>query len=328
MKQYKDSNLWITEDGRVYNKKFDRWLKGYLMNGYRVISLSPSEGDKETEFLHRMVGLCYIPNPDNKPWINHKNGIKDDNRVDNLEWCTPLENTIHARNMKLLSTGSNRYNSLFNVSDIKDILFHYKNGCSASYLANKYKCDTSLINNILNGRSYKDEVGLVGIGEIKRDVNISQSSYVRSGYKIGSEWHATTVGGEDITIRFDSVSEYGYEIWRWFTEKDSGWSISYYNCKKAAPKICGKWKRVKNETYDKKNKDRHTELFNSLEWGVDFFGYVVKEIDYKCFGAEDKSSKEVIYFCNVVRRLGMFKILHRNKIRIYKLNENGEKIRE
>ena len=63
--------------------------------GYIQIPLTINK-DRKNVLAHRIVAIAFIPNPENKPDVNHKNGIKTDNRVENLEWSTTSENCLHA----------------------------------------------------------------------------------------------------------------------------------------------------------------------------------------------------------------------------------------
>lgn len=76
--------------------KKTRILRGWLMNnGYRAVVLFAK--NRKTQFyIHRLVASAFILNPEKKPFVNHKNGIRDDNRLENLEWCTQSENMIHS----------------------------------------------------------------------------------------------------------------------------------------------------------------------------------------------------------------------------------------
>ena len=82
----------ITSCGKVWSYKSQKFLKPVDNGiGYLKVGLS-KEGKKEYRFVHRLVAEAYIPNPENKTDVNHKNEIKTDNYVNNLEWTTHKEN--------------------------------------------------------------------------------------------------------------------------------------------------------------------------------------------------------------------------------------------
>ena len=88
----------VSDDGDIYtlcHKDYEKLLKPKIDKyGYKNVVLTKN-GKRKTYLVHRLVGQAFIPNPNNKPTINHINGIKTDNRVCNLEWATHKEQKEH-----------------------------------------------------------------------------------------------------------------------------------------------------------------------------------------------------------------------------------------
>jgi hypothetical protein len=89
----------VNTDGQVFSKRTNKILKqGLTKTGYLVISsrIGGREGKSICVKVHRMVAEAFIPNTEDLPFVNHINGVKTDNTVDNLEWITARGNVLHA----------------------------------------------------------------------------------------------------------------------------------------------------------------------------------------------------------------------------------------
>lgn len=126
------SNYSVTPDGRVFtHKQRSGWITGATDRlGYKRLNATDDSGSRSNLYVHRAVATAYLPNPDNKPHVNHKDNNPSNNHVDNLEWCTAAENRAHAAKQNRLPRLQGETNGHAKYSDslIKKIRKLYESG--------------------------------------------------------------------------------------------------------------------------------------------------------------------------------------------------------
>lgn len=131
-------------------------------DGYMLLNWRTPDGRQHSKPIHRIVAETFIPNPENKDTVNHIDGDKHNNCVDNLEWATRREQLTHAYAHGLRSSYKGAQNINSKLSE-EDVIFIRKNTVKRSRthgipaMARRFRVSYETIYNVLSGKTYKEE---------------------------------------------------------------------------------------------------------------------------------------------------------------------------
>lgn len=159
----------VSSEGRIKSLSFlktgnkssfltkERIIKpGTDKDGYYVFVYS-IESQRTTKRVHRVVAETFIPNPENLPQVNHKNSIRNDNRVENLEWVSARDNMMHGIKYGNVKPTSGEINGMSKLTedDVRAIRAAYEAGESYSEIATRYPVNTYTIHRIARRQCWR-----------------------------------------------------------------------------------------------------------------------------------------------------------------------------
>lgn len=151
----------VDTNGNVYSykqSKRGKKLKVFINCGrYSAVNIH-FQGKQKLCSVHRLIALTFIPNPENKPYVNHKDGNKNNNKVSNLEWCTHQENVDHAVKTGLYinaKRGSDNYFAKIGEKEVLGIRAMKEEGYSNSAVAKAFGISAPHVSEIKNRKVWK-----------------------------------------------------------------------------------------------------------------------------------------------------------------------------
>ena len=146
----------VSEYGEVLSVRTGKLLKGSLDSyGYPIVLLC-NKGFKRSRLVHRLVAKTYIPNPENKPQVNHIDGNKRNNHVSNLEWCTNSENQKHAHAIGLARSqkGTNNNANKLSKTEVLTIKDYKTKGMRPTEISRVMGFPLPRVKNVYYGQSW------------------------------------------------------------------------------------------------------------------------------------------------------------------------------
>lgn len=149
---------YINRKGELFTDNGDKKLKDCKKDGYIKNCLVLKNGKTKFFFRHRLVLICFDYRKDYKNWqVNHLDGNKENNSLENLEWCTNQENRIHAVRLGLAASlkGETNPASKLLEEQVLDIIIDLMNKVPYQEISKKYGCSKSTISAIKSKRNWK-----------------------------------------------------------------------------------------------------------------------------------------------------------------------------
>lgn len=167
-------NYFISDDGKVWSciKSVFKELKSRRFSGYSMVTLC-AKGKKSRVRVHRLVAEIFVPNPQQFREVNHKDGKKENNAADNLEWCTRQHNVMHSYQTQLRAVSEAQKERIAKIGRFQkgenhptakytnDVIVHIrqlrKNGKTHKEISTHTGVSMTQISYILNGKSRKHD---------------------------------------------------------------------------------------------------------------------------------------------------------------------------
>lgn len=155
---YGFDNYLCSEEGEIYSLLTNKIMKTHNdKDGYQCLRMTVEKGKAVTVKAHRLIAQTFLPNPENKPQVNHKDGNKMNNAVSNLEWCTNKENQKHAIKTGLKNdSGVNNSRASCDKEKLKEIRKLIEEGKGNTEIENITGISNKVVSLIRHNKRYKE----------------------------------------------------------------------------------------------------------------------------------------------------------------------------
>lgn len=175
-------NYEIHKDGKILNIKLNYFLKPRStgFGNYPSVQMFDASGKRKTKYVHILVAEAFIPNPENKPQVNHIDGDKKNFSVNNLEWVTCSENVRHAYDTKLhiKASGVESPNTNLTSGDVNLVCRLLMDGYRVKDVCEITGVPTYTVKNIKCGRIFKDIVNQYDLKSVRKVEKLSKETVI------------------------------------------------------------------------------------------------------------------------------------------------------